>query len=69
MTKKHQILVRGPQVVSRALKRMMKDLGLGGSDIHKKNGVTDNIANSEEALDQIKTFHRIFKIYTKYLKL
>ena len=62
MTKKNsQILVAGPQVVSRAFGKEFTKDELGGSDIHKKNGVTDNIANSEEeALDQIKSFLSYF---------
>jgi acetyl-CoA carboxylase carboxyltransferase component len=51
----------GPQVVSRAFGKEFTKEELGGSDIHKKNGVTDNVANSEEdALDQIKTFLSYF---------
>ena len=55
MTKKNsQILVAGPQVVSRAFGKEFTKDELGGSDVHKKNGVTDNIANTEEeALEQI----------------
>ena len=62
MTKKNsQILVAGPQVVSRAFGKEFTKDELGGSDIHKKNGVTDNLANSEEdALAQIKTFLSYF---------
>ena len=62
MTKKNsQILVAGPQVVSRAFGKEFTKDELGGSDVHKKNGVTDNIANTEEeALEQIKTFLSYF---------
>ena len=62
MTKKNsQILVAGPQVVSRAFGKEFTKDELGGSDVHKKNGVTDNIANTEEeALEQIKIFLSYF---------
>ena len=52
-----QILVAGPAVVSRAFGTDFTKEELGGSDVHKKNGVTDNIAESEEdAFNQIKKF-------------
>ena len=58
MTKKTaQILVAGPAVVERAFGKKMTKEELGGSHIHKLNGVTDNVAESEEeALNQIKQF-------------
>ena len=52
-----QILVAGPAVVERAFGKKMTKEELGGSQIHKLNGVTDNVAESEqEALNQIKQF-------------
>ena len=58
MTKKTaQILVAGPAVVERAFGKKLTKEELGGSHIHKLNGVTDNVAESEEeALSQIKQF-------------
>tara|TARA_B100000809_G_scaffold199702_1_gene199790 strand:+ start:193 stop:1743 length:1551 start_codon:yes stop_codon:yes gene_type:complete len=58
MTKRTaQILVAGPAVVERAFGKKMTKEELGGSHIHKLNGVTDNVAESEEeALNQIKQF-------------
>ena len=58
MTKRTaQILVAGPAVVERAFGKKMTKEELGGSQIHKLNGVTDNVAESEEeALNQIKQF-------------
>ena len=58
MTKRTaQILVAGPAVVERAFGKKMTKEELGGSHIHKLNGVTDNVAESEEeALSQIKQF-------------
>ena len=56
-----QILVAGPAVVSRAFGKDFTKEELGGSDVHKKNGVTDNIAESEEdAFNQIKKFLSFF---------
>ena len=50
-----QILVAGPAVVERAFGKKMSKEELGGSEIHKLNGVTDNVASSEEdAFEQIK---------------
>ena len=52
-----QILVAGPAVVERAFGKKMTKEELGGSEIHKLNGVTDNVAISEEdAFMQIKSF-------------
>ena len=52
-----QILVAGPAVVERAFGKKMTKEELGGSEIHKLNGVTDNVAISEEdAFLQIKSF-------------
>ena len=58
MTKKtSQILVAGPAVVERAFGKKLSKEELGGSEIHKANGVTDNIAeNEDEAFDQISKF-------------
>ncbi|MFL2733789.1 MAG: acyl-CoA carboxylase subunit beta [Gammaproteobacteria bacterium] len=56
-----QILVAGPAVVSRAFGKDFTKEELGGSDVHKKNGVTDNIAkNEEDAFYQIKKFLSFF---------
>jgi acetyl-CoA carboxylase carboxyltransferase component len=56
-----QILVAGPAVVSRAFGKDFTKNELGGSEIHKKNGVVDNVAESEEdALNQIKSFLSYF---------
>ena len=52
-----QILVAGPAVVERAFGVKMTKEELGGSEIHKLNGVTDNVASTEEdAFKQIKEF-------------
>ena len=52
-----QILVAGPAVVERAFGVKMTKEELGGSEIHKLNGVTDNVASTEEdAFKQIKKF-------------
>ena len=49
MTKKTaQILVAGPAVVSRAFGKDFTKEELGGSDIHKINGVVDNVADDEQ---------------------
>ena len=58
MTKKTaQILVAGPAVVSRAFGKDFTKEELGGSDIHKINGVVDNVAENEmDAFEQIKKF-------------
>ena len=56
-----QILVAGPAVVERAFGKKMTKEELGGSEVHKLNGVTDNVATSEEdAFLQIKTFLSFF---------
>ena len=56
-----QILVAGPAVVSRAFGKNFTKEELGGSEIHKFNGVTDNVAeNEKDALNQIKTFLSFF---------
>jgi len=56
-----QILVAGPAVVERAFGKKMSKEELGGSEIHKLNGVTDNVASSEEdAFEQIKKFLSYF---------
>jgi acetyl-CoA carboxylase carboxyltransferase component len=58
MTKRtSQILVAGPAVVERAFGVKLSKEELGGSQIHKLNGVTDNVAeNEEDAFNQIKQF-------------
>ena len=58
MTKRTaQLLVAGPAVVERAFGKKMTKEELGGSHIHRLNGVTDNVADSEEeAFTQIKQF-------------
>jgi acetyl-CoA carboxylase carboxyltransferase component len=56
-----QILVAGPAVVESAFGKKMSKEELGGSEIHKLNGVTDNVASSEEdAFLQIQTFLSFF---------
>ena len=56
-----QILVAGPAVVERAFGKKMTKEELGGSQIHKLNGVTDNVAESEEdAFKQIGRFLSFF---------
>jgi len=61
-----QILVAGPAVVERAFGKQMTKEELGGSEVHKLNGVTDNVATSEEdAFLQIKTFLSFFP-HNKY---
>ena len=56
-----QILVAGPAVVERAFGKKMSKEELGGSEIHKVNGVTDNVASTEEdAFLQIKKFLSYF---------
>jgi acetyl-CoA carboxylase carboxyltransferase component len=56
-----QILVAGPAVVERAFGKQLSKEELGGSEIHKINGVTDNVADSEEdAFLQIKKFLSYF---------
>jgi len=58
MTEKtSQILVAGPAIVERAFGKKLTKEELGGSEIHKINGVVDNIAkNEEDAFLQIKRF-------------
>ena len=56
-----QILVAGPAVVERAFGKKLTKEELGGSEVHKLNGVTDNVASSEEdAFFQIKAFLSFF---------
>ena len=56
-----QILVAGPAVVERAFGKKLTKEELGGSEVHKLNGVTDNVASSEEdAFSQIKAFLSFF---------
>ncbi len=57
MTKNSQVLIAGPAVVKRALGIDITKEDLGGSEIHLKSGVVDNLADDEEdALNQIKVF-------------
>jgi len=57
MTKNSQVLIAGPAVVKRALGIDISKEELGGSEIHLKSGVVNNLAaNEEDALDQIKSF-------------
>ncbi len=49
MTKESQILVAGPAVVERALRRSITKEELGGPDVHAKNGVVDNLVEDEAA--------------------
>jgi len=52
-----QVLVAGPQVVSRALGRDLTKEELGGAAIHLRSGVVDNAAKDEaDAFDQIGKF-------------
>jgi len=52
-----QILVAGPAVVERAFGKKLTKEQLGGVQVHKLNGVTDNVAeNEKDALNQIKQF-------------
>ena len=58
--KMSQIFVAGPPVVNRLGENVTKE-SLGGSEIHGKNGVIDDVANSEaEALLMAKTFLSYF---------
>lgn len=51
-----QIFVAGPPLVKRIGENISKE-DLGGSEIHGKNGVVDDVANSEkEAIDMAKLF-------------
>lgn len=52
-----QVLVAGPRVVERALGVDMTKEELGGADVHTRNGVVDNMAESDEdAFAQIRRF-------------
>ena len=52
-----QVLIAGPAVVERALGESVTKEELGGAKVHTKNGVIDNLAESEtHAFDQIRTF-------------
>jgi acetyl-CoA carboxylase carboxyltransferase component len=52
-----QIFVAGPPVVSYGMSEDVTKEELGGSDIHYHNGVTDNLAETEEeAFEQIRRF-------------
>lgn len=58
MTRKTaQVLVAGPQVVSRALGRELTKEELGGAKVHLKAGTVDNVAKDEEdAINQVRRF-------------
>ena len=62
MTKKTaQVLIAGPKVVERAFGTVLTKEELGGSEVHKSNGVVDNIVDTEkEALNQIRKFISYF---------
>jgi acetyl-CoA carboxylase carboxyltransferase component len=49
MTKESQVLVAGPAVVERALRRTLTKEELGGPGIHARNGVVDNLVEDEAA--------------------
>ena len=49
MTKESQVLVAGPAVVERALRRSLTKEELGGPNIHARNGVIDNLVEDEAA--------------------
>ena len=49
MTKDSQVLVAGPAVVERALRRSLTKEELGGPEIHARNGVVDNLVEDEAA--------------------
>ena len=49
MTKESQVLVAGPAVVERALRRSLTKEELGGPDVHARNGVVDNLVEDEAA--------------------
>ena len=52
-----QILIAGPAVVERALGVKLSKEQLGGSAIHTRSGIIDNVARDEEhAFSQIKQF-------------
>lgn len=52
-----QVMVAGPAVVERALKRTHSKEELGGAEVHTRNGVVDNLAEDEaDALGQIRRF-------------
>ena len=49
MTAASQVMVAGPAVVERALRRRPSKEELGGPDVHAKNGVVDNLVEDEAA--------------------
>ena len=49
MTKESQVLVAGPAVVERALRRTLTKEELGGPGIHARNGVVDTLVEDEAA--------------------
>lgn len=57
MAKDAQVLIAGPAVVARALGENLTKDELGGSGVHARSGVIDNVAEDEtDALDQIARF-------------
>lgn len=57
MTRESQIMVAGPAVVKRALNQDVTKEELGGADIHAKNGVADNLVDTEaDAFAEIRRF-------------
>ncbi len=57
MTRESQVLVAGPAVVERALRQHATKEELGGVEVHAKNGVIDNVVETElEAFDSIRKF-------------
>jgi acetyl-CoA carboxylase carboxyltransferase component len=56
-----QVLIAGPAVVERALGVNLSKEELGGSDVHLRSGVVDNLAENEyDAFRQIRTFLSYF---------
>jgi acetyl-CoA carboxylase carboxyltransferase component len=52
-----QVMVAGPAVVERALGEKRSKQELGGAQVHGRNGVVDNVVESEsEAIDAIRRF-------------
>lgn len=52
-----QVMIGGPALVERALGRKLSKEELGGSEVHSRSGIVDNVAEDEaEALAQIRQF-------------
>lgn len=52
-----QVLIGGPALVERALGEKLTKDELGGSKVHSRSGVVDNVAKDErDAIDQIRQF-------------